>query len=205
MASAGRDKKVVVWDMMTKKPLAEHSGAEPMTALAWQPDGNCLASFSEAGEASCWQGAVPDDKPSPSAALGTLDLAAPIQGTIAGILTPDLHVQICAEGSACPQASLLKFLHQCILPSDLITLDTVARYHSQKRSCMLNWRQPQDLVLMWQTSLMRGVLSPHVPGVGGEGGWGSPNTAGPRIFAQRLTMEDSQESSLFVVSCSDAC
>ncbi|KAK9838075.1 hypothetical protein WJX84_006107 [Apatococcus fuscideae] len=84
MASAGRDKKLVVWDMTTKKPLVEQMGAQPMTALAWQPGGNCLAGFSEAGETSCWQNIIPGDKPSPSAALDTLDLAAPIQGNTAG-------------------------------------------------------------------------------------------------------------------------
>ena len=88
MASAGRDKKVVVWDMMTKKPLVEQKCAEPMTALAWQPDGNCLASYSEAGEANCWQDVIPGDKASPSAALDTLDLAAPILGNTAGRSLP---------------------------------------------------------------------------------------------------------------------
>ena len=88
MASAGRDKKVVVWDMMTKKPLVEQMGAEPMTALAWQPDGNCLASYSEAGEAKCWQDVIPGDQASPSAALDTLHLAPPILGHTAGRSLP---------------------------------------------------------------------------------------------------------------------
>ncbi|KAK9832382.1 hypothetical protein WJX74_008412 [Apatococcus lobatus] len=91
MASAGRDKKLVVWDMTTKKPLVEQMGAQPMTALAWQPGGNCLAGFSEAGETSCWQNIIPGDKPSPSAALDTLDLAAPIQGNTADGDTKDKH------------------------------------------------------------------------------------------------------------------
>ncbi len=81
MASAGRDKKLAIWDMTSKSVVAEQTGPEVMTSLAWQPEGNCLAGLDEAGKSSCWQQPVPADKPSPSAALDTLDLNAPILGS----------------------------------------------------------------------------------------------------------------------------
>ncbi|KAK9868467.1 hypothetical protein WJX84_006627 [Apatococcus fuscideae] len=136
MASAGRDKKVVVWDLTTKALVCEQLGEEPLTALVWRPEGNCLAGLTETGAPSCWREPVPSHKPSPSAALDTLDLAAPIRGRSTGD-EPD------GEDGASPENSMDDFIEDDVngdFTSGVAGNKASAASFNQVRGCL---PQPQ--------------------------------------------------------------
>ena len=71
LASAGQDKKLVVWDVEKKEVLALKDMDTMPGALAWHTGdkGNTLASIGEDGVIHLWQGVVPPHMLAPSAPL----------------------------------------------------------------------------------------------------------------------------------------
>ncbi|GFR53169.1 hypothetical protein Agub_g15892, partial [Astrephomene gubernaculifera] len=64
-ATAGTDRRVVVWDVAAGSPLAAAVAEEVMSGLAWRPEGNELAMVGEAGGVGIWTAPVPTHLPGP--------------------------------------------------------------------------------------------------------------------------------------------
>ena len=69
LASAGRDKQVIVWDITKKAILARRKTAEVLSALAWHPckEENILAGIGEDGCVAVWDNVIPGPLPKPAA------------------------------------------------------------------------------------------------------------------------------------------
>lgn len=71
LASGGRDKKLVVWDVEKKEVLSEKDLDAVPVSLAWHPaaKNNTLASIGEDGAIRLWNSVIPSHMLTPSAPL----------------------------------------------------------------------------------------------------------------------------------------
>ncbi|GIL74869.1 hypothetical protein Vretimale_2446 [Volvox reticuliferus] len=65
-ATAGQDKRVVIWDVGVASAIAAASATEVISGLAWRLDGNELAMVGESGGVGIWSGPVPKELPGPA-------------------------------------------------------------------------------------------------------------------------------------------
>ncbi|GLC67606.1 hypothetical protein PLESTF_000580000 [Pleodorina starrii] len=72
-ATAGQDKRVVVWDVGAASAIASASSVEVMSGLSWRPEGNELAMVGESGGVGIWSHPVPSDLPGPAVSAEDLE------------------------------------------------------------------------------------------------------------------------------------
>lgn len=72
LASASRDRQVLIWDLGDKTVVARHTAEDNVSDLAWHPEANSLAYVTEDGKVAVWAGAVPQQLADP---FGAVDAA----------------------------------------------------------------------------------------------------------------------------------
>eukprot|EP00198_Chlamydomonas_reinhardtii_P008883 XP_001698220.1 predicted protein [Chlamydomonas reinhardtii] len=72
-ATAGQDKRIVVWDVNSVTAVAAATAEEVMSGLVWRPDGNELAMVGESGGVGVWSGVVPTEMPGPAVSAAELE------------------------------------------------------------------------------------------------------------------------------------
>ncbi|KAG2451888.1 hypothetical protein HYH02_003663 [Chlamydomonas schloesseri] len=72
-ATAGQDKRIVVWDVNSVTAVAAATADEVMSGLVWRPDGNELAMVGESGGVGVWSGVVPKEMPGPAVSAAELE------------------------------------------------------------------------------------------------------------------------------------
>ncbi|KAG2485280.1 hypothetical protein HYH03_015955 [Edaphochlamys debaryana] len=75
VATAGQDKRLVVWDLAAASSVASAVAEEVMSGLAWKPEGNELAMVGESGGVGVWSSPVPTSHASPTASAEELEAA----------------------------------------------------------------------------------------------------------------------------------
>ncbi|GLI69517.1 hypothetical protein VaNZ11_014153 [Volvox africanus] len=88
-ATAGQDKRVVIWDVGTASALAAASAAEVISGLAWRLDGNELAMVGEFGGVGIWSGPVPKELPGPAVPAEELERMQQEQERLADLKRQD--------------------------------------------------------------------------------------------------------------------
>ena len=72
LASASRDRQVLIWDLGDNKVVARHTAEGTVSDLAWHPEANSLAYVTEDGKVAVWTQAVPQQLADP---FGAVDAA----------------------------------------------------------------------------------------------------------------------------------
>lgn len=73
LASAGQDRKLLIWDLHKKAAIAEQQTDAPLVSIDWCPDGNKLLCMTAQGKVLLWHTPVPKGYPGPCAEADALE------------------------------------------------------------------------------------------------------------------------------------